>query len=80
MWKWMKNQKYTIYTVRSQPDNRNIQITGGRITEVQLYIKTLQVRLLIVELSNEIPIYQRDIMLYEKCTLYLQLIICETYS
>ena len=26
-----------MYTARSQPDNRDIRITGGRITEVQLY-------------------------------------------
>ena len=30
VWKWMKNRQY-IYTARLQPDNRDIQITGGQI-------------------------------------------------
>ena len=40
MWKWM-NEKQTIYTARSQLDNRDIRITCGRITEVQLYCMKL---------------------------------------
>ena len=31
------NEKYSIYTAGLQPDNRDIRITGGLITEVQLY-------------------------------------------
>ena len=31
------SEKQTVYTARSQPDNRDIWITGGRITDVQLY-------------------------------------------
>ena len=27
-----------LYTARSRPDNRDIRITDGRITEVQLYL------------------------------------------
>ena len=30
------NEKYTVYTARLQPDNRDIQIMGGWITKVQL--------------------------------------------
>ena len=38
------NEIYIIYTARSQPDNRDIRITGGRITEVQLYFHFLKER------------------------------------
>ena len=36
-----------LYTARLQPDNRDIRITDGRITEVQLYCRTLSWEILV---------------------------------
>ena len=38
VWSKILVGKQTIYIARSRPDNRDIRITDGRITEVQLYI------------------------------------------